>query len=91
MGRGCEVEHRLQKRREPTDVYRGRSVLGARDPQPSDLASLDLVPHNPQRKCTPYTLIPGRLALQLGDWQKENNSLERTFMHSPGVLLCVSL
>lgn len=46
--------------REPTDAYQGRSILEALDPQPSDLASLDLiVPYNPQRKYTPYTISTG--------------------------------
>lgn len=71
-------------------MHHVRSILEALDPQLSDLAPLALVvPHNPQRIHTPYTIITGWLGIQLGDWQKENNILERTCMHFPEVLLYV--
>lgn len=77
-------------KREATDVHHGRSILEALDPQLSGLVSLALVvPHNPQRKYAPYTVIIGWLGIQLGDGQKESYILERTCMHFPGVLLCV--
>lgn len=77
--------------REPTDMYRDRSILEALDPQLFDLASLGLiVPYNPQRKYAPYTLPTGQQKIHTGDWHKENNILKRTFTDLPGVLLCVS-